>query len=326
MASSVGRPLYADHLTESEQRLSFAKICVEVDISSTLPSSFDLKFANGDIVEIRVLYPWKPIRCSDCQIFGHVNSACPKKAPPNEQGAAKPPVYLGKNVAPELTEWQVVGSLRKEAPRLTGHQAPAPASKPIAPGHVKGTVTTQANSIAEHAANSFAMLDCSALDETVTLPMVSKVSTLRTEVPGLEDYQVSASASISATLRPGPVMGAIPAQANSLVEHAVNSFAILDNSVAKETVTLSLVSNASTLGTSHDKVRRDADFAGAISKTVVLPDDLSDDPPTGGDSLEADFAEGLSVDPPNQQGNGKRKGNVKAPPTKKGGGGRKSKR
>ncbi|KAI8550741.1 hypothetical protein RHMOL_Rhmol06G0131700 [Rhododendron molle] len=66
VASSVGRPLYANQLTESGQRLSFAKICVEVDCSSPLPSSFDLKHANGDMVEIRVQYPWKPMMCSDC--------------------------------------------------------------------------------------------------------------------------------------------------------------------------------------------------------------------------------------------------------------------
>lgn len=32
IASSVGRPLYADQLTESGRRVSFAKICVEVVI------------------------------------------------------------------------------------------------------------------------------------------------------------------------------------------------------------------------------------------------------------------------------------------------------
>lgn len=47
IASSVGRPLYADRLTESGRRLNYAKICVEVDCSSPLPESFDLKYANG---------------------------------------------------------------------------------------------------------------------------------------------------------------------------------------------------------------------------------------------------------------------------------------
>lgn len=56
IASSVGRPLYVDQFTESGKRISFAKICVEVDCSSPLPTSFDLKDANGDAVEIKIHY------------------------------------------------------------------------------------------------------------------------------------------------------------------------------------------------------------------------------------------------------------------------------
>lgn len=67
----MGQPLYMDQMTESGRRLSYAKICVEVDSSSTLPNSFDLKYANGDMVEIRIQYPWKPLVCSDCLVFGH---------------------------------------------------------------------------------------------------------------------------------------------------------------------------------------------------------------------------------------------------------------
>ncbi|KAG5539479.1 hypothetical protein RHGRI_019880 [Rhododendron griersonianum] len=36
-----------------------------VDCSSPLPTSFDLKHANGDVVEIKIHYPWKPMMCSD---------------------------------------------------------------------------------------------------------------------------------------------------------------------------------------------------------------------------------------------------------------------
>lgn len=64
IASSVGRPLYANRLTESGRRLNYAKICVGVDCSSPLPESFDLKYANGDMEVIRIQYPWKPQNCS----------------------------------------------------------------------------------------------------------------------------------------------------------------------------------------------------------------------------------------------------------------------
>ncbi|KAI8555172.1 hypothetical protein RHMOL_Rhmol05G0154200 [Rhododendron molle] len=82
IASSVGRPLYADHLTEFGRRPSFAKICVEVDCSSPLPDSFDLNYANGDVEMAKET----------------------KKA----TGAN------GRNGVVDTNTWQVVGSLRKD--------------------------------------------------------------------------------------------------------------------------------------------------------------------------------------------------------------------
>ncbi|KAF7126741.1 hypothetical protein RHSIM_Rhsim11G0147600 [Rhododendron simsii] len=168
VASSVGRPLYADHLTESGQRLSFAKICVEVDCSSPLPSSFDLKYANGDMVEIRVQYPWKPMMCSDYMVFGHGVSNCPKKVPSMGPEAVKNHVNLGKNVAPGHTEWQAVETLRKS-------QQP-PSSRPIDPTSTSKPVANSTNSdigsflvialpypLTEHAGTPFSILERAAL-------------------------------------------------------------------------------------------------------------------------------------------------------------------
>ncbi|KAI8531141.1 hypothetical protein RHMOL_Rhmol11G0114400 [Rhododendron molle] len=54
-------------------RLNYAKICVEVGVDSALPDRFDLVSANGDKFAIRVWYPWKPLKCSKCKVFGHKN-------------------------------------------------------------------------------------------------------------------------------------------------------------------------------------------------------------------------------------------------------------
>ena len=58
IASSIGRPLYSDSLTESLKRISYARVCIEVD--SKLLLSFDLQFANGEFCEVMISYPWKP--------------------------------------------------------------------------------------------------------------------------------------------------------------------------------------------------------------------------------------------------------------------------
>ncbi|KAF7152803.1 hypothetical protein RHSIM_Rhsim01G0069100 [Rhododendron simsii] len=71
LASAVGKPLYADEMTESAKRVSFAKVCVEVDLKSSLPHSFDLITSSGQLVIIDVKYPWRPTKCTSCGVFGH---------------------------------------------------------------------------------------------------------------------------------------------------------------------------------------------------------------------------------------------------------------
>ncbi|KAF7124111.1 hypothetical protein RHSIM_Rhsim12G0084200 [Rhododendron simsii] len=115
IASSVGCPLYADQLTEAGKRLSFAKVCVEVDCFSTLPDSFDLKYANGDVVVIRIQYPWRPQVCTDCKVFGHGTTNCPKRVGVSKFGAGEANGRIGKSQS-----WQVVGSLRQDPGTGTG--------------------------------------------------------------------------------------------------------------------------------------------------------------------------------------------------------------
>ena len=83
IASAVGKPLHMDSLTENRTRLSFARICIEVDLSSKFPKTARLNLGNGKCTTIRIEYPWVPQNCSHCQVFGHKISHCPVyKAPP----------------------------------------------------------------------------------------------------------------------------------------------------------------------------------------------------------------------------------------------------
>ncbi|KAF7123196.1 hypothetical protein RHSIM_Rhsim12G0177600 [Rhododendron simsii] len=82
VASAIGRPLYADSMTEKCRRLSYAGVCVEIEVGAYLPSSFCLRLANGNDVEITAKYPWKPLQCLDCKVFGHNGAGCPKNAQP----------------------------------------------------------------------------------------------------------------------------------------------------------------------------------------------------------------------------------------------------
>lgn len=104
VASAIGRPLYADSFTESGKRISYAQICVEIDIDSSLPASFDLRLANGNLVEIKVKYPWKPLRCVTCKVFGHATcvpistEGTVPLATTKQVWVAKPPMVAPSNV------------------------------------------------------------------------------------------------------------------------------------------------------------------------------------------------------------------------------------
>ncbi|KAI8573288.1 hypothetical protein RHMOL_Rhmol01G0266700 [Rhododendron molle] len=78
LASAVGVPLYANDLTESHRRLSYAKICVEADVRSELPDTVDVE-CMGEQVTVGVKYPWKPVKCLECHLFGHNADHCGSK-------------------------------------------------------------------------------------------------------------------------------------------------------------------------------------------------------------------------------------------------------
>jgi len=79
VASGVGRPLYADSITEEQKRLGYARVLVEIDMESECPKEIVICRANGDSVNIGVEYPWLPPKCSLCGGFGHAVYACSKK-------------------------------------------------------------------------------------------------------------------------------------------------------------------------------------------------------------------------------------------------------
>ncbi|XP_028066993.1 uncharacterized protein LOC114269841 [Camellia sinensis] len=72
IASVIGEPLYMDILTAYEDRVSFAKVCVEIGIDSILPTDFLIK-CEGTSIEVRVEYLLKPTKC---KVFGHADDRC----------------------------------------------------------------------------------------------------------------------------------------------------------------------------------------------------------------------------------------------------------
>ncbi|KAJ6397275.1 hypothetical protein OIU84_020277 [Salix udensis] len=72
VASMIGKPLSCDEATFTCSRLDFARICVEIDASQPFIHNFDITTPlSPEPLHIEVEYEWKPVRCSQCHLFGH---------------------------------------------------------------------------------------------------------------------------------------------------------------------------------------------------------------------------------------------------------------
>jgi hypothetical protein len=79
VASGIGKPLYADKVTEEQKRLGFARVLIEIDVQSDCPKELTICRSNGATITVGVEYPWLPPKCSTCGNFGHAAYACAKK-------------------------------------------------------------------------------------------------------------------------------------------------------------------------------------------------------------------------------------------------------
>ncbi|KZV16468.1 hypothetical protein F511_32757 [Dorcoceras hygrometricum] len=96
IANIVGKPLKMDELTSKAERLTMARVCIEVDLLKPLPDKIFLIFGNTPL-EQRVVYENIPKYCTDCLHVGHEVVEC---------------YALGKNPRPDRSK-PVQGDLRE---------------------------------------------------------------------------------------------------------------------------------------------------------------------------------------------------------------------
>lgn len=75
IASYLGKPLATDKLTANRDRLEYARVLVEMEISETLMESVPLVTKRGSI-HLPVEYEWKPLKCINCNGLGHAIKTC----------------------------------------------------------------------------------------------------------------------------------------------------------------------------------------------------------------------------------------------------------
>ena len=74
IGSLLGTPLYADHFTVRKERLGYAQILVEMEISREFPGSVTLVDEEGLQYSQVIEYEWRPILCTLCKGDGHTHA------------------------------------------------------------------------------------------------------------------------------------------------------------------------------------------------------------------------------------------------------------
>ncbi|GKG44774.1 DUF4283 domain-containing protein, partial [Tanacetum coccineum] len=97
-------------------RATFARVLVEVDAAKGLVDNVEVRYKSlGRSMELRVEYPWKPLICSHCKVFGHGYDRCAsreltvvEKRQRDDVNKQKSGTDLNNNV----NEWQTVNNRR----------------------------------------------------------------------------------------------------------------------------------------------------------------------------------------------------------------------
>lgn len=71
ISSGLGVPLYADECTTKVERISFARVLVEMDVARELPKKLKVEDPHGRVFEQAVQYEWIPEYCTKCMQVGH---------------------------------------------------------------------------------------------------------------------------------------------------------------------------------------------------------------------------------------------------------------
>ena len=78
IASMIGKPIQCDDPTAQMTRVSYARVLIEVDLLSILPSSVAMILPNGITLQQQIVYESLPQFCRQCKSLGHSTLTCSK--------------------------------------------------------------------------------------------------------------------------------------------------------------------------------------------------------------------------------------------------------
>jgi hypothetical protein len=76
----LGKPVGAATQTQDRKVISYARICVEVDLTNPLPDSMEIRLGSSSWIQ-QLDYETLPFRCRICHEYGHLLRKCPRFRP-----------------------------------------------------------------------------------------------------------------------------------------------------------------------------------------------------------------------------------------------------
>ncbi|XP_074315209.1 uncharacterized protein LOC141651393 [Silene latifolia] len=135
IVSKIGKPLYADNATTSKEKLSFARVMVEVDVSQDLPECVVLNVPYLGQISQKIIYEWLPYYCKCCGKLGHTSRTCKKNRGSEDSNMVSQQVQTHPIVVPVLARSSQLADLAvSEANSLENNISPA-----IEPGGTLGS-------------------------------------------------------------------------------------------------------------------------------------------------------------------------------------------
>ena len=102
LASVLGIPIGTSTQTLGKKVMTFARICVEIDLSRPLPDAIEMCAGSYSWVQ-QLDYETLPFCCHLCREYGHLLRRCPRNKPQESlqsQLVSKPPkIDKGKNIS-----------------------------------------------------------------------------------------------------------------------------------------------------------------------------------------------------------------------------------
>lgn len=130
----IGKPLVMDNLTGDMNRLTFARVCVQINNQYILPDFINIE-VYGSAVKLKLVYDWKPSKCDNCSSINHTSTLCPDKIhnaniPEKNRGRSRSRNRLGNNIThnskgPDVSSvYRVVDKNKKFVPDLVESAGP----------------------------------------------------------------------------------------------------------------------------------------------------------------------------------------------------------